>query len=177
MLKPKKIFMLGLQGSGKTTLAEKLSKHLEIPVYYLDVILFDSNWKKLPIEKTIHEIEQIIQKDKWVLDGYYTKCSDSLSLNADICISITSGRIISYYNIFKRRLRNIKHSRIGTPKGSDNKIYFSLLKKVWRRNKKSERKRCKELHTKNSKLQFITVKRVNKKTVSLIMNKLKTFEI
>ncbi len=174
MMKPKKIFMLGLQGAGKTTLAENLSKHLEIPAYYLDEIFFDSNWKAHPVEKTIHEIEQIVRKDKWVFDGCYSKTMGNMSLNADLCIFITSGRLVSYYNIIKRRFKSITCDRVGTPEGSDNKIYFSLLKKVWLRNKKSENQRRIDLQTQNSSLEFLTIKRLNKKEISKLIEKLKT---
>jgi len=46
MSKPRKIFLLGVQGAGKTTLAKQLSLHLKLPVYYVDSIGFDSNWKQ-----------------------------------------------------------------------------------------------------------------------------------
>lgn len=172
MSKPQKIFMLGLQGAGKTTLAIKLSKHLEIPVYYLDKIFYDSNWKIQPQEKIEKEIVQITSKDKWIFDGYYSKCSNVIYMNADLCIFIGSGRLKSYFNIAKRRFKSIKCSRSGAPEGSNNKVYFSLLKKVWLRNKKSEKQRLKELQIQNSTLEFITIKRANKKTIVKLIEKL-----
>ena len=45
----KKILIIGGPGCGKTTLSNKLSTALNIPVYHLDSFQFDSNW--IPTEK------------------------------------------------------------------------------------------------------------------------------
>ena len=172
MSNSQKIFMLGLQGSGKTTLSETLSKHLEIPVYHIDKILFDSNWKVKPLDKIANEIKQVCDTDKWIFDGCYSQCSELINSNADLCIIITSGRVLSYFNIFKRRLMSINCPRVGTPEGSNNKLYLSLLKKVWLRNNKKEAKRREELQAQNSTLKFVTIKRVNKKAIFKIIKKL-----
>ena len=173
MSKPKKIFIFGIQGAGKTTLAEKLGKHLEMPVYFMDRIFYDSNWKLRSLNLMTNDIKQITESDKWIFDGFHTKSSDEICLKADLCISITSGRFRSYYNIFRRRIRSITHGRTGPPEGSNNKVYFSLIKKVWARNRKSEKRRLNELQNNYSKLEFISIKRVNKKTIFELIEKLK----
>ena len=43
-MKPKKILILGISRTGKTTLARKLSKLLDIPVYHLDKYIWKENW-------------------------------------------------------------------------------------------------------------------------------------
>ena len=77
-----KIRIIGGPGSGKSYLAEALSKETGIPLYDLD----DLQWKnelgsyaqRREPEERAKMLEQILQKENWIIEGvYYGWCPQS----------------------------------------------------------------------------------------------------
>ena len=73
-----KIHIIGGPGSGKSFLAEKLSRELGIPHYDLDDIQWanESGYgKKRDTGERDALLEQILQRDDWIMEGvYYAWC-------------------------------------------------------------------------------------------------------
>jgi len=67
-----KILIIGCSGSGKSHFARELNKITNIPIYYLDTIFWKENWDHLSKEELLNEINKIVIKDKWIIDGNYT---------------------------------------------------------------------------------------------------------
>lgn len=65
----KKILILGGPGSGKTFVSVKLSEKLNIPVYHLDHYYYKPNWVVVDRVEFIAKQKEIIQYDKWIIDG------------------------------------------------------------------------------------------------------------
>jgi adenylate kinase family enzyme len=81
-----KIYIVGIVASGKTTLAKKLSKKLNVPWYELDCIVYEKlgteRYKRTPEEqmKVIHDIDK---KGDWIFEGTYRKSYHGLFEMAD----------------------------------------------------------------------------------------------
>lgn len=68
----KKIFIIGIVASGKTTLARRLSKQLGIPWYELDAIVYhqtnNGRIKRTPQEQ-MEVIKEIDRQGQWIFEG------------------------------------------------------------------------------------------------------------
>lgn len=68
----KKILIIGIVASGKTTLAKRLSKTLNIPWFELDCIVHhqteNERYKRTP-EEQIAAIESIDRRGSWIFEG------------------------------------------------------------------------------------------------------------
>jgi adenylate kinase family enzyme len=109
----KKIIVLGLTASGKTTLANRLGKVLDIPVYHLDKTF----WREkggIKQDVFLSEQEEMMKSDKWILDGTFPK-SKSLEVrirNADTIILFDLPFLVVLWHQMKRFLRNTnEHAR------------------------------------------------------------------
>jgi len=70
--KAKRIWIFGGTGSGKTTLASKLSEKLKIPFYTTDMMIYHKGWKKKYSEKKRDELMKTIsRKNKWIIEGVH----------------------------------------------------------------------------------------------------------
>ncbi len=66
----KRILITGHSGGGKTTLANRLSHALDIPMYSIDDYFWEKKYSKMwPIEKPRAELAEIYQKPEWIVEG------------------------------------------------------------------------------------------------------------
>ena len=72
-----KIHIIGCSGSGKTYLAEALSKQYDIPHFDLDDIQWDNSAAgygvKRPPEERAALLQEILAKPDWIIEGVYHK--------------------------------------------------------------------------------------------------------
>jgi adenylate kinase family enzyme len=70
----KKIFIIGIVASGKTTLAKKLSNNYKIPWYELDNIVhnkIENSRRKRTNDELFDYIKEINEKGEWIFEGVY----------------------------------------------------------------------------------------------------------
>jgi len=123
-----RIFITGNAGSGKTSLSLKLNKILQIPVINLDKIVWKPRWKMTPPEERAALIAEIIQSDKWIIDGV---SKDVLSA-ADTVIFLDFPRKVVFWRLCKRNWKYLFHSRPELPqKCPEILVIKKLIKIVW----------------------------------------------
>lgn len=69
---PTKIHIIGSVGSGKTTLARRLSKKFDIPFYELDNVVWERHQTgdiRRPEEDRDQYLAQIVSTKRWIIEG------------------------------------------------------------------------------------------------------------
>ena len=103
-----KIHIVGGPGSGKTFLAQKLSRELGIPHYNLDDIQWanESGYgKKRDPQERDALLDELLQRDDWIMEGvYYAWCGRCFE-DADRIYLMTVPRPVYRYRILRRFLR------------------------------------------------------------------------
>lgn len=80
----KRIMIIGCSGSGKSYFARELRDIINVPIYYLDRIYWRENWTHISDEELVEEIEKIVKKDEWIIDGDYFDSMELRMKNADV---------------------------------------------------------------------------------------------
>lgn len=98
-----KVIIIGCPGAGKSTFARKLSKASNLPLYYLDMLWHKSDKTNISKEKFDEELEKILKKDKWIIDGNYQRTLEMRLKECDtvflldyplkVCLSGAESRI------------------------------------------------------------------------------------
>ncbi len=112
-MKPRRIYILGTAGSGKTTLANQIPDILKIRVYDLDDIFWIKKYtKKRTVESMKKGLNNLLKKNKkWIIEGIYTDWSNNAIKKADLIVWINTPKHIISWRIFKRYIQRRKDKR------------------------------------------------------------------
>jgi len=103
-----KIYVIGIVASGKTTLAKRLSKQLNISHYELDCIVWHKTdterYKRTP-EQQIAVINSIDSKGDWIIEGTYRESCHCLLDMADKIIFLDTPLWKRKYRILMRYIK------------------------------------------------------------------------
>lgn len=131
----KKIYIIGATGSGKTTLARRLSKELGYPHFETDVIKWNHKTKtKRPKEERLARLNKILsENDTWVIDGaHWQEWTDIIWRDCDIAIMPNPCAFKRVFYILKRAiLQEEAASKQMSLKDIWNNIRFSLYFKKY----------------------------------------------
>lgn len=133
-----KISIIGASGTGKTTLSDNLGQVLNLPVYHLDGINYFKNWEKRDKEERDKIITEIIEKDRWVMDGTYNSTLKQRLENSDLIIYLDYSSIAQVKGVIGRYIKKHGKEREEIP-GCEEKMSLEFLLWVinWRRNKRA----------------------------------------
>ncbi|TDM07016.1 DNA topology modulation protein [Macrococcus lamae] len=126
-----RIMIIGSGGSGKSTLARTLGRRLEIPVIHLDAHMWKPNWNITTKEEQRVIQQQLLQDDKWIIDGNYSSTFDVRIARADTIIFLDINRRITVYQAIKRYLTHRNQVRPDMAEGCVEKIDREFLSWIW----------------------------------------------
>jgi adenylate kinase family enzyme len=105
MVKPKRIWVTGNTGSGKTTVSDRVAKTLNLEHYELDAINWGPNWRMADKQEFRKKVAEICKEDRWVIDGNYTKARDLLLARVETILFLHPPLLVSIWRVLKRSLR------------------------------------------------------------------------
>ena len=98
-----KIVVVGPSGAGKSEFSRKLNKILNIELYHLDNIFWNKDKTHIEREEFDNKLSDILHKDRWIIDGDYSRTYEVRFKNADtiffldypkdICLEGANSRI------------------------------------------------------------------------------------
>ncbi len=157
-----RIYILGTVGSGKSSLAKRLSAILGIKAYDLDDIYWKKGYgiKRGEAERT-RRFTRLCNRKKWIIEGVYSAWIEEGIKRSDMVVLLDIPLHSLIWRITKRYLLREKSRKMGQQryKGSFSD-YVGLLRAVARYRKKSNKKglyRHKEIIGKH-KVDFICIR-------------------
>lgn len=159
----KKIAIIGAPGTGKTTLANKLSEIFHIKATHIDGLHHLENWQIRDKSERDKMILDVVEKEEWIIDGTYKSTLKARLEKADLIIWLDFSTINQLKGIVGRYLKNkgIEKPEIpGCKEKMDKEFFFYVLK--YNRKKRKIIVENLEGIDKNKVLIFKNRKSVNK---------------
>ncbi len=172
-MKYNKILIVGGIGSGKTTLANKVSKRLKIKSYELDNIAYKRRdiWVKEEYSNRKKKLDRIFKNKKWILEGFYsTPWTYQVYKRAEIIIVLETKHKLSKNRTIRRFLKRrltIKKNKFV------NKSFKGLLKVIRHMDDSKYEKKLRRIHTIIKKCKKTSIILKNKKEINKFVKSLK----
>jgi adenylate kinase family enzyme len=88
----RRISVVGISGSGKTTVAARLAAGLTVPHLELDGVFHQPGWQPLPLADFRAAVADFAAGDGWVIDGNYRAVQDLVWARADTVVWLDPPR-------------------------------------------------------------------------------------
>ena len=151
-----KISIIGGPGTGKSTLANNLGKELKLPIYHLDGIHYLDNWKMRNQEERDKIFLDLVNENKWVIDGTYKSTLEKRVEKSDMVIFLNYSTLAKLKGIFSRYHKTKGKERPEIPGCKENmNLEFIKLTINWN---KTKRKLICEILEKNKDKKVIVFK-------------------
>jgi adenylate kinase family enzyme len=127
----RRIMVLGLTNSGKSTLAQALSEKRTIPAIHLDQLRHQpgTNWEERPEQDFTVLHDAAITMPEWVVDGSYSKVMPQRLARATGIIVLTDNLVTRYRRYINRTL--FQKQRVGGLEGGQDQLNWKMLHWLW----------------------------------------------
>jgi adenylate kinase family enzyme len=100
-----RVSVVGIPGSGKTTVGRRLAASFGIPFVELDSIFHQPGWVELPVDDFRKRVTEALTAPAWVVDGNYSAVRDLVWQRADTVVWLDLPRRRVMYRIILRTVR------------------------------------------------------------------------
>lgn len=98
----RRVLIYGVTGSGKTTLAEKLSRVTSLPWYSVDDLTWEPGWVEVGNDEQRRRISEICAGSEWILDTAYGRWRDIPLSRAELIVALDYPRWVSLQRLLRR---------------------------------------------------------------------------
>ncbi len=99
-----RVYLVGTSGTGKTTLAKRISTNENLAHLELDSIHHQANWTPLPLEDFKTEVQRFTSQEAWVIDGNYRQVQDIILSRCSTLVILDYSRAVVMRRVIRRTL-------------------------------------------------------------------------
>ena len=107
-----RIVVVGVTGSGKTTLAAQLSACLDLPHTELDSVYWGPDWTETPRDVFRQRVSGALTGERWIVDGNYSKVQDIVWERADTLIWLDYGLPLILWRLTRRGIGRVTRQEL-----------------------------------------------------------------
>jgi len=141
-----RLVVVGTTSSGKSTMAEILSRKLNLDFIELDALHWEAKWMEAPDDIFRQRVETAISSDRWVIAGNYHSVRDLIWPRADAVIWLDYSLWTIFWQLTRHTLKRWWAQELlwGTNREnlwthfklwSQDSLYHWLFKTYWRRKR------------------------------------------
>ena len=109
---PQRLWVCGLSGSGKTTVAARLARILDVPHVELDALHWrhQPDWGMPSDEEFLPDVEHATASDAWVVEGNYSRSRDIYWPRVQLMVWLDLPLRTATWRVFRRTLQRVRRN-------------------------------------------------------------------
>ena len=142
----KRLVVVGVTSSSKSTLAERIARRFELNYIELDALHWEPNWQSAPLEVFRDRVRKAIEDERWVVAGNYHTVRDLIWPNAEAIIWLDYSLVRVFWQLTRRNFKRWWTQELlwGTNREplwnhfklwSKESLYHWLFRTYWRRKR------------------------------------------
>src|SRR5215210_4030168 len=136
----RRVLVIGSGGAGKSTVAKRLGKLLDIEVKHLDKSYWQPGWTEPSKEDWLQKVTELTSGDSWIIDGNYGGTLEFRIQRCDTIIFLDMPRLLCLWRVTKRRLVYRKRSRPDMAEGCPERFNWEFVEWIWNYSRSSRPK-------------------------------------
>ena len=143
-----RVVVIGTTSSGKSTLAERLAKQLNLNFIELDALHWEADWAEATLEEFRERVEQATKAKRWIVAGNYHVVRDIVWPKAEAVIWLDYSLSRIFWQLTRRTLKrwwtqellwgkNRERLWLHFKLWSQESLFHWLLKTYWRRKRET----------------------------------------
>ncbi len=124
--------ILGVGGSGKSSLAVELGERLRVPVVHLDELYWSPGWVSAAPTEFVAAHAAAIAAEEWVIEGNYEELLSKRAARADAIVVLDLPRAVAAWDAFTRWVRWRGRARPGMTPGCPERMARGFPTTIWR---------------------------------------------
>ncbi|MCF7933127.1 MAG: hypothetical protein K9K93_08150 [Acholeplasmataceae bacterium] len=122
------IQIVGYAASGKSTFAQKLKTHYQLPLLHIDKIAFEPGWIEVDRPKVEEGIRAFMKThDNWIIDGLYRRLATERFDQCDQLFIFDFNRFRCLLSAIQRRIHYHNKERESIASGCKEKLDPSFI--------------------------------------------------
>jgi adenylate kinase family enzyme len=127
----RKVLVIGSSGAGKSVFAARLAERTGLPLIHLDAIYWKPGWVKSPKDEWARTVDELLARDRWVMDGNYAGTQDRRLAACDTAVFLDLPRAVCLWRAVKRRIVYRRRTRPDMTPGCSERITWELIRWIW----------------------------------------------
>lgn len=142
----KRVIVIGVTSSGKSTLAETLATQFDMRFIELDALHWEPDWQEAPLDVFRARVQEATQAERWAMAGNYRVVRDLTWPKAEAVIWLDYPFLTVFWQLTRRTFRRwwtqellwgknreslLTHSKLW----SQESLFHWLFKTYWRRKR------------------------------------------
>jgi adenylate kinase family enzyme len=126
-----RVVVYGCSGSGKSTFSRRLGDIASLPVVHIDQLYWRAGWKPAPVEEFMAAMQQVVDTDRWIIEGCSLKTFPMRLPRADTLVWFRRGRLLCLWRVLKRVISTYGVVRPDMAPGCPERFDWNFLVWVW----------------------------------------------
>jgi adenylate kinase family enzyme len=165
----RKILLIGAGGSGKSVLATRIAARTGLPLFHLDALFWKPGWVETPREEWRRVVEELVQRDAWIMDGNYGGTLDLRLAACDTVLFLDFPPLVCLWRILKRRVQFHNKSRPDAGCDCPERLNWEFLRWIWTYRRKRRPKILEKLSAAAAQGKQVIVLRVPKAVENFVV--------
>lgn len=128
-----RIAIIGISASGKSVFTRELASKIGLPLVHMDQLFWKGNWQEIPEAEYLKKHQEVIQQEKWIIEGYIEENMADRLKRADLILYLDYPGWLCALRLIWRWLKHRRAARPELPKEAleslKNKTFWKVLRR------------------------------------------------